>query len=407
MTRETKMSAPGGKTRAAMHELLAAFESFKQANDLRLKEIETKRSADPLLEEKINRIDTALHRAQGRLDRLALEAGRPSLGGGGGEPSEAKAAFAHFLRTGDGARLVEAKALSAGSPADGGHVAPPEIEALITRKVREASPIRAIASVRQTGAGVFKKPVSLGGASSGWVAETAARPETDTSTLALIEFPAAELYAMPAATPSLLDDSMVNLDEWLADEVRDVFAEAEGAAFVNGDGTNRPRGFLSYPKEKLGDQSWGEIGYVATGAAGAFPAEDPVDVLIDLIYAPAAAYRANARFVMNKASVSAVRKFKDSEGNYIWQPGLSAGQPATLMGYPVTEAEDMPDIGAGAFSIAFGDFERGYLIVDRQGVQILRDPYSAKPYVLFYTTRRVGGGVQDFNAIKLLRFAAE
>ncbi len=405
MTRETKMAASGGKTRAAMHELLTAFESFKQANDARLKEIETKRSADPLLEEKINRIDSALHRAQGRLDRLALEAGRPALCGE--TPSEAKAAFAHFLRTGDGARLVEAKALSAGSPADGGHVAPPEIEAMITRKVREASPIRAIASVRQSASGVFKKPVSLGGASSGWVAETAARPETDTSTLALIEFPAAELYAMPAATPALLDDAMVNLDEWLADEVRDVFAEAEGAAFVNGDGTNKPRGFLSYPKEEEGLNAWGEIGFVPTGAAGAFPAEDPVDVLIDLIYAPAAAYRANARFVMNKASVSTVRKFKDSEGNYIWQPGLSAGQPATLMGYPVTEAEDMPDIGAGSFSIAFGDFERGYLIVDRQGVQILRDPYSAKPYVLFYTTRRVGGGVQDFNALKLLKFASE
>jgi HK97 family phage major capsid protein len=406
MTPETKMSPAGGKSRAVMHELLAAFESFKDANDRRLKEIETRRSADPLLEEKINRIDTALHTAQSRLDRIALEAGRPALGAGG-QASEAKAAFAHFLRTGDAARLIEAKALSAGSPADGGHVAPPEIEALITARVREASPIRAIASVRQTGAGVFKKPVSLGGASAGWVAETAARPETDTSTLALIEFPAAELYAMPAATPALLDDAMVNLEEWLADEVRDVFAEAEGAAFVNGDGTNKPRGFLSYAKEPLADQVWGEIGYVATGAAGAFPADDPVDVLIDLIYAPGAAYRANARFVMNKSSVSAVRKFKDSEGNYIWQPGLAAGQPATLMGYPVTEAEDMPDIGAGSFPIAFGDFERGYLIVDRQGVQILRDPYSAKPYVLFYTTRRVGGGVQDFNAIKLLRFAAE
>ncbi|KAA5805271.1 phage major capsid protein [Alkalicaulis satelles] len=405
MTRETKMAASGGKTRAAMHELLTAFESFKQANDARLKEIETKRSADPLLEEKINRIDTALHRAQGRLDRLALEAGRPSLSGEA--PSEAKAAFAHFLRSGDGARLVEAKALSGGSPADGGHVAPPEIEAMITAKVREASPIRAIASVRQSASGVFKKPVSLGGASAGWVAETAARPETDTSTLALIEFPAAELYAMPAATPTLLDDAMVNLDEWLADEVRDVFAAAEGAAFVNGDGVNKPRGFLSYPREEEGQNAWGEIGFVATGAAGAFPAEDPVDVLIDLIYAPAAAYRANARFVMNKASVSVVRKFKDSEGNYIWQPGLAAGQPATLMGYRVTEAEDMPDIAAGECAIAFGDFERGYLIVDRQGVQILRDPYSAKPYVLFYTTRRVGGGVQDFNAIKLLKFAAE
>ncbi|MEQ8405707.1 MAG: phage major capsid protein [Oceanicaulis sp.] len=404
MTRETKMAAPSTEARAAMHDLLAAFESFKDANDRRLSEIEAKKSADPLIEEKVGRIDQALQTTQAKLDRLAIEANRPSLGAGG-EKSAAKTAWSGFLRTGDAARLIEGKALSGGGTgADGGHVAPVETEALIERLIREVSPIRQIATVKQTTSHTFKKPVSQGGAASGWVAETAARPETDTPTLELVEFPVGELYAMPAATPAILDDALVDLDQWLAEEVRDTFAEAEGAAFVSGNGTNRPRGFLNYTKVADGTESWGELGYVATGVDGGFPAADPSDVLIDLIYAPKTGYRANGRFVMNKATVSTVRKFKDADGNYIWQPATSAGGAASLMGYPVTEAEDMPDIGTNSFSIAFGDFERGYLVVDRQGVQVLRDPYSAKPYVLFYTTRRVGGGVQDFNAIKLLRF---
>ena len=405
MTRETKMAAPGAEARAALHELLAAFEGFKDANDKRLDEIEAKRAADPLLEEKVGRIDAALNEAQAKLDRLAREASRPSVGGAAAEEKSAgREAWTGFLRTGEAARLVEGKALSAGTPADGGHVAPPETEALIERLVREVSPIRQIATVKQTRAHTFRKPVSLGGTTSGWVAETANRPETNTSTLDLLEFPAAELYAMPAATPAILDDSLVDMERWLAEEVRDVFAEAEGTAFVTGSGTNQPMGFLSYTKTADASAAWEEIGYLATGVDGDFPASDPADALIDLIYAPRAGYRSNARFVMSKATVSAVRKFKDADGHYIWQPSANAGQPASLLGYPVTESEAMPGIGSDSFSIAFGDFARGYLIVDRQGVQVLRDPYSAKPYVLFYTTRRVGGGVQDFNAIKLLKF---
>lgn len=403
MTRETKMTAPSPEARAAMHELFTAFESFKAANDRRLDEIEAKRAADPLLDDKLSRIDQALTEAQGRIDRLTREAARPALGAAE-EKSASVASWADYLRTGDAAKLVEAKALSTGTPGDGGHVAPGETEALIERLVREVSPIRQIATVKQTTSHTFKKPVSRGGATSGWVAETAARPETDTSTLDLIEFPTAELYAMPAATPAILDDALVDIEQWLAEEVRDVFAEAEGTAFVSGGGINQPKGFLSYTKTADASAAWGEIGYLATGVSGDWAAADPSDALIDLIYAPKAGYRAKGRFVMRKSTVSAVRKFKDADGNYIWQPSMSAGQPATLLGYPVTESEAMPAIGADAFAIAFGDFERGYLVVDRQGVEVLRDPYSAKPYVLFYTTRRVGGGVQDFNAIKLLKF---
>jgi len=188
--------------------------------------------------------------------------------------------------------------------------------------------------------------------------------------------------------------------------VRDVFAAQETAAFVSGDGVNKPRGLLDYTQAANGSQSFGEIGTVSTGAAGAFDTSAPVDALLDLIYAGKSRYRAGSSFVMNRRTVNDIRKFKDADGNYIWQPATEAGQPSTLLGYPLVEAEDMPDVSSGDAAIAFGDFRRGYLIVDRQGVRVLRDPYSAKPYVLFYTTKRVGGGVQDFDAIKLLKAAA-
>ncbi|MCA8888999.1 MAG: phage major capsid protein, partial [Parvularculaceae bacterium] len=193
---------------------------------------------------------------------------------------------------------------------------------------------------------------------------------------------------------------------WLADEVQGEFAAQETDAFVNGDGVSKPKGFLSYAITEDSVRAADEIGYVATGADGAFAAADPADKILDLIYAPKQAYRANGRFAMNRKTLSVVRKFKDADGNYLWQPSLQAGSPSTLFGYPVSEVEDMPDIASGAHAIAFGDFARGYLIVDRQGVRILRDPYSSKPYVLFYTTKRVGGGVQNFDAVKLLKFSA-
>lgn len=209
---------------------------------------------------------------------------------------------------------------------------------------------------------------------------------------------------MPAATSTLLDDSAVNIDQWIAEEVQTAFAEQEGAAFVNGDGVKKPRGFLSYSTVENDAWTWGNVGYIATGTAGAFPASDPSDVLLDLVYSVKSGYRANANFVMNRQTQSQIRKFKDADGNYLWQPSLVAGEAPRLMNVPIAEAEDMPDVAADSFAIAYGDFQRGYLIVDRLGVRVLRDPYSAKPYVLFYTTKRVGGGVQNFEAIKLLKF---
>jgi HK97 family phage major capsid protein len=237
------------------------------------------------------------------------------------------------------------------------------------------------------------------------VAETGERTQTTSPQLAMIEFPTAELYANLAATQVLLDDAFVNVDEWIAGEVDTAFSAQERSAFISGNGTNKPKGLLSYTLIAEASHTWDKIGYIATGAAGAFPTTGAVDKLLDLAYAPRAEFRQNARFVLNRKTLSAIRKLKDADNRYIWQPeSQQAG--ATILGYPVTEIEEMPDIGADAFAIAFGDFARGYMIVDRAGVRVLRDPYSAKPYVLFYVTKRVGGGVQNFDAIKLMKFAA-
>ncbi|MBD3844542.1 phage major capsid protein [Bosea sp. SSUT16] len=409
---ETK--AAGADLALAFEDLRYTLESYRAANDERLAEIEARNSADPLTEEKLVRIDAALDDTMRRIDRLTLERGRPALGhdgqgAHGRDPlvAEHKAAFAAYVRTGEagGLKRLEAKALSTGSGPDGGYLAPSTVEGEILRRLAHVSPIRSLATVRTISSGTYKKAFSTTGPASGWVAEAAARPQTGSPTLAELSFPAMELYAMPAATQTLLDDAIVNIDQWIAEEVESAFAEQEGAAFVNGDGTDKPKGFLAYPTVAEASWSWGNIGVLNTGVAGAFAASNPSDVLVDLVYALKAGYRQNASFVMNRKTQGTVRKFKDANGNYLWQPPASAGAPATLLGFPLVEAEDMPNIANNAISVAFGDFRRGYLVVDRAGVRILRDPYSAKPYVLFYTTKRVGGGVQDFAAIKGLKFA--
>jgi HK97 family phage major capsid protein len=387
----------------AFDDFMRAFEAFKETNDERLEQIEKRMAADVVTSDKLERINKAI-------DQLSLKAARPQRGGETRDiaVSERKAAFDAYVRHGDAAHLrrLELKALSAGEGADGGYTVPVEIETQIMRALKDVSPIRAISGNRQVSSSVYKKPFAIAGAATGWVAETGDRDETGSPTLAELSFPTMELYAMPAATQTLLDDSAVNIDEWVAEEVRVAFAEQENAAFVSGNGLDKPKGFLAYDKAAETAWEWGKLGYVASGAAGAFAASDPADALIDLVYALKSSYRGNASWVMNRATQAEIRKIKDDEGNYIWRPGEQAGQGATLMTFPVVETEDMPDIDADAYAMAFGDFQRGYLVVDRVGIRVLRDPYSATPYVLFYTTKRVGGGVQDFDAIKLMKFAA-
>ncbi len=409
---ETKVGAASRDVNEAFDGFITTFEAFREANDQRLDEIEKRMSADVVTRDKVDRLNTALDEHKAKIDQLSLKASRPRLGRDGDEtrlarPSEHKAAFERYVRRGDTGALInlEGKSLSVGSDPDGGYLVPDETETEIGRLLAAVSPIRAIAGIRQVSASVYKKPFAITGAATGWVGETAARTETASPTLAELQFPTMELYAMPAATQSLLDDAAVNVDQWIAEEVQTVFAEQEGAAFVSGDGTNKPRGFLDYTTVDDGSWTWGNIGYVPTGVDGAFPASDASDVLVDLIYSLKAGYRQGAYWVMNRKTQAEIRKLKDANGNYLWQPAATADGRASLMSFPIAEAEDMPDIASGSTSVAFGDFRRGYLIVDRLGVRVLRDPYSSKPYVLFYTTKRVGGGVQNFEAIKLLKFA--
>ena len=405
---ETK--AADDDVKGAFAEFMGQFEAFREENDRRIDELKAKGAEDVVTREKLERISKSMDTQQRLIDELVLKRARPALGGAAAASAqvlERKEAFERYVRRGDeaGLREIEAKAMSYGSGPDGGYLVPDEIDTEIGRRLSELSPIRSIATVRQVSGAVLKKPFAVSGMAVGWVGETAARPETATAELAELSFPTMELYAMPAATASLLEDSAVDIEAWIASEVEIAFAEQEGAAFVAGDGVNKPRGFLDYGTVDEGTWAWGSLGTVATGTDGAFDAAAPSDVLVDTIYALKAGYRQNASFVMNRKTQAAIHKIKDADGNYIWQPPAAAGQRAALMGFPVVEAEDMPDIAAGATPIAFGDFRRGYMVVDRAGVRVLRDPYSAKPYVLFYTTKRVGGGVQDFDAIKLVKFA--
>ena len=419
---ETKVADVTGEARGVHEELMRAFEEFRATNEARLEELERRMGADALLEEKLARLSAALDAQQRRLDELVRRSARPPLvtaaetegtasgAGQGHDPlaAEHKAAFEAYVRKGDASALLrlESKALSAGSDPDGGYLAHDELERRVERLLAEASPIRAVAGHRRISAGTYRKPFATSRAATGWVGETAPRPETATPQLTELAFPAMELYAMPAATQTLLDDAAIDVSEWLAEEVITAFAEQETEAFVNGDGTTRPLGFLSVPTVDETTWNWGKLGVLKTGVDGGFPAGGPADVLIDLVYALRSGYRQNAVWMMNRKVQAEIRKFKDANGNYLWQPAASPQARPTLMGFPVVEVEAMPDMTAGSFSIAFGDFRRGYLVVDRTGIRILRDPYSAKPYVLFYTTKRVGGGVQDFAAIKLLQFAA-
>lgn len=410
---ETKSVGHHADISVAFDEFMGAFSAFKEANDERLKQVEKHVRADVLITEKVDRINRALDEQQQVIEHMMLKQVRPALGNSalGGHGAlinvEHKNAFQSYVRKGDeqNLRALELKAHSYGSGPDGGYLVPAELETEIGRRLSLLSPIRSLAAVRQVSGSVLKKPFSVSGPATGWVSETAARPQTNTAQLAEMQFPTMEIYAMPAATSSLLDDAALDIEQWISAEVEAAFAEQEGAAFIHGDGINKPKGFLNYDMIDEESWTWGKLGTVATGAAGTLPTTDPSDILIELIYSLKAGYRQNAHFVMNRKTQSALRKLKDNDGQYLWQPPATIGDKASFMGFGLVEAEDMPDMGEDKTPIAFGDFARGYLVVDRTGIRVLRDPYSAKPYVLFYITKRVGGGVQDFDAIKLLKFS--
>jgi HK97 family phage major capsid protein len=336
-----------------------------------------------------------------RLDHAARSAARPMLAGSDSVSAERKGFVDGYLRQG---RETELKSMTIGVPSDGGYAVPREIDAIIAERLVALSPIRSIAQVVQTGTSGYRKLINTGGISSGWVSETAARPATSTPSFAEIVPPSGELYANPAASQSMLDDAAFDLESWLANEIATEFARAEGVAFVNGTGTAQPSGFLNAPNATGNDATrpFGTLQYLATGNASTL-GTTPELLLVDLVHSLKPGHRQGAVWVMNSTTLAQVRKIKDATGAFMWQPGLLDGQPDRLLGYPVIEAQAMPDIAANAFPIAFGNFQNGYIIAERRTTTILRDPFTNKPFVNFYATKRIGGQVLDSDAIKLLK----
>ncbi|NNM76655.1 phage major capsid protein [Sphingomonas sp. ID1715] len=327
---------------------------------------------------------------------------RPVLSGA--RVSGSRSAFVDgYLRTGS---EIELKSFTGAVAGDGGYAVPREIDAMIDRTLTAISPIRSIANVVRVGSAGYRKLVTTGGTPSGWASEIGARAETATPAFKEIAPPMGELFANPAASQAMLDDAAFDVESWLAGEISTEFARAEGAAFVSGDGVNKPKGFLTGTptNEADGVRAFGTLQYLATGVSAAFPASNPADKLVDLIQSLRTPYRQGAAFVMNSATLARIRKFKTTDGAFLWQPAMASGQPDTLLGYPVVEAEDMPDVAADSFAIAFGNFRAGYLIAERSETTILRDPFTHKPFVHFYAVKRIGGAVMNSEAIKLLKF---
>jgi len=355
-------------------------------------------------EQAITVLRSDVDEVKARLDRVSRAASRPALDGIAAPTPEMKGFVDGYLRRG---REAEVKSISGTVPADGGYAVPREIDALIASQLKVMSPIRQIAQIVQVGTAGYRKLVTTGGTPSGWVSETAARPETATPQFQEVAPPSGELYANPAASQAMLDDAAFDLEGWIASEIAMEFARAEGAAFVNGSGANQPAGFLTAATSLGGDavRPFGALQYLATGDAAGF-GTDPESRLIDLVHTLKSGHRQGASWVMNSATLAEVRKLKTTDGALLWQPGLVEGQPDRLLGYPVVEAEDMPDVGADTFPIAFGNFKAGYLIAERSSTSILRDPFTNKPFVHFYATKRIGGQVLDSDAIKLLKIEA-
>ncbi|MGB3472158.1 MAG: phage major capsid protein [Erythrobacter sp.] len=355
-------------------------------------------------EEAITTLRSDVDEVKARLDKVSRAASRPAMGGAAPASEEVKGFVDGYLRRG---RETQVKSLNTATPGDGGYAVPKIIDAAIARELVEISPIRSLAQVIQTGSSGYRKLVATGGTASGWVSEVAPRDETNAPNFAEIAPPSGDLFANPAASQTMLDDGAFDIESWLASEIAIEFARAEGAAFVSGSGTNQPEGFLTAANSTAEDgvRAFGSVQYIGSGDAAGFDSA-PDAKLIDLIHSLKSGHRQGASFVMNSATLATVRKLKTSDGAFLWQPGLVEGQPDRLLGYPVVEAEDMPDVESGEFPIAFGNFRHGYLIAEHSATRVLRDPFTNKPFVHFYATKRVGGQVLDSNAIKLLKIEA-
>lgn len=402
-----------GDLKALLQKQGEAFEEFKKTNDARLQAKADGKSVEAY-EAKLSKINEELSKIgdlKSEFDALIKKLNRPGAAGES-DPAKAehKAAFGKFLRKGvdDGLGELQQKAYNITNDADGGYAVPEELDRDILTLMRDISPMREVCNVITVGGSDYKKLANKGGTTGGWVDEDDPRAATNSSLLVPLTPFMGEVYAYPQATQQMLDDVFFNAEQFIEDECALTFSEMEGAAFTAGDGIKKPKGFLAYPTAATADgiRAFGALQHIVSGAAADWASSNPQDKLLDVVYALKKGYRANARWMTNKAMLGEIRKLKDAEGNYIWRPGLEAGQPDTLMGYGISENEDMPVKAANALSIAFGDFKRGYTIVDRIGTRILRDPYTNKPFVGFYVTKRVGGFLADSNAIKLFKFSA-
>lgn len=405
----------------AIEESNKAFEEFKTANDSRLKKMEDGKGGQgddmAAMVKSFDAVTAQSKAVKELLETMEAKANRKVFVGADGKEipeveAEHKTAFGGYLRKGKEYDLsIEQKALNISASGDGGFAVPKVIDGMIDSLIVNISPIRSIATVQQISTSDFHKLINVRGTASGWVGEQAARPATGTPTLVDIAPPMGELYSNPQVTQQMLDDVFFNAESWLAGEVATEFARAEGAAFVTGTGVNQPRGFLSGPAPvATGDntRAFGTLEYVGTGASGAFKTltstVNPVDDLYTLIGKLKAGYRAGSNWVMNKSVLFTIAAFKDYQGRYVFSPTSAPGVADAVLGYPVVEAEDMPNLAANSFSVAFGNFKLGYLIVDRIGTRVIRDPFSNKPYIGFYTTKRVGGTLANTEAIKVLKF---
>ncbi len=391
-----------------MQELAKTFTAFREASDKEIADMK-KGQADILNTIKANNLNQRLDQIQDQINNFAKVQNRQGLGTDGSAVTEEQRAYKNallaYVRRGPAVSSEIQAALSVGSDADGGFLVHPDLSGRIVKLVFETSPVRQVANVVTIGTDALEGINDLDEAGAGWTGETDARNETTSPKIGEYRIPAHELYAEPRATQKMLDDASLDIEAWLAGKVADKLSRLENASFVAGDGVKKPRGFLTYAAGTPSASAFNVIEQVVSGANGAFAGTNPGDALINLVYALKSAYRQNAVFMLRRATLAAVRRLKDGQGNYLWQPDFQQRQGGTLLGFNVVEAEDMPALAANSLSIAFGDFNAGYQIVDRAGIRILRDAYTAKPYVKFYTTKRTGGDVVNFEAIKLMKFS--
>lgn len=400
--------------------LLRTFEQFKEKNDERIKELEGRGSEDPVAREQVEKITeeiTALRSLRDDLDKMAKRMSRP---GGTGESAssatpeqiEHREAFLNFMRKPNSEQAkaelqqIERRAVQTTTDGAGGYAVPEIISQTVHRELAEINPLRNIVSVVQAGSRDYKELVDVRGLTYGWVGETDTRAETNTPQLEEVAPTFGMIYAYPRATEESLDDMFFNVEGWLASSITEGFAEGEENAIVNGNGNKKPTGFLDGTPVIAADgaRDFGVLQYIRSGAAAAV---DDADAFVDLIQSLKSGYRSNARWLMNKATTGTVMKLKDGDGNYLWKMGdIQGGQPDRLLGYPISESEEMPDVAADDFPIAFGDFREGYVLVDLVGFRLTRDEITTPGYVKWYARRRLGGAVRKSEAIKLIKVEA-